>query len=1049
MDTSLTLLAQNLSAHSPSHLRRLEFLVNTSPLVLYTCEVGGDFRATFVSEGVKALWGYEHEEFLADSKFWVDHLHPDDVARVFADLEHLSHADEHVLEYRFRTKSGEYRWVRDELRLLRHPAGNPPEIVGHCFDITERKLAEAALRASEARLKLIFNGTSDLQALFQVAPGNGFVTETVNRALIENFSAKTGQDALAFLGRPFEELLAATGLTPQEIEQRRALYLQAIRERTTVRFESPQSALRDATEIEVSPVVDQNGQCTHLLWSAHNIAERVKAATALLESEERYALATEATLDGIFDWNLATGDSHLSPRLKEILGFRDHELPNDFSAFFGRIHPDDLNWLSQLVVRLNADRTLEKFDQEVRLRRQDGAYCWVVCRGQVVRDSLGQPTRFIGAIRDVTERKQAEDVSAFLAAIVQSSDDSIVGSNLDGTILSWNASSQRIWGYTTDEAIGKSNSILFPPDRQHEYDDKIASIRRGEPTERYETLRLRKNGTFVPVSVILSPVKDARGNLLGFAAIYSDMTERNEAEARLLAAKQAAEASAASLRESEERYALVTEATRDGIYDSDLATGISYHSPRLNEILGYGVDEMPTGHSSFFEQVHPEDRQRLIEHAALSETDKTVQSFEHEVRVRCKDGSYRWVASNGRLLRDAAGKPNRVVGAIRDITQRREAEEKLAASEKRLRDILDSLYGFVGLYTLDGVVIDINRAPLLSAGLKAEDVLGKPVWETPWVLDSAGERDRLRGIIARAASGEVVREESVAVIEGGQHIVIDSIFGPLRDPHGVITNVIGSGTDITARKEAESKLVLAKQVAEIASHAKSEFLANMSHEIRTPMNGIIGLTEVVLESDLNPEQREYLGLVKNSACTLMQIISDILDISKIQAGKMVLRYKEFWLRDVITSTIGAFVQPAREKNLRLDYNLHPAIPEVLLGDATLLKRVLEILLGNAVKFTSRGEVKLEVGISPENFEKLHFRVIDSGIGIAADQQRRIFEPFTQVDASSRREFGGTGLGLAISAQLVEMMGGEIWVESDGHSGSTFHFTARLPAITSS
>ena len=299
------------------------------------------------------------------------------------------------------------------------------------------------------------------------------------------------------------------------------------------------------------------------------------------------------------------------------------------------------------------------------------AYCWVVCRGQVVRDGLGQPTRFIGAIRDVTERKQAEDSSAFLAAIVQSSDDSIVGSNLEGVILSWNASSERFWGYTAEEAIGQSNSILFPPDRQNEYDDRIASIRRGEPIERYETLRLRKNGTLVPVSVILSPVKDARGTLLGFAALYTDMTERNEAAARLLAAKQAAEASAASLRESEERYALVTQATRDGIFDSDLATGISYHSPRLNEILGYGEDELPTGQSSFFDQVHPEDRPRLLENAARNDADKTVRVFEYEVRVRCKDGSYRWVSTNGRMLRDGAGKPIRVVGAIRDITERR------------------------------------------------------------------------------------------------------------------------------------------------------------------------------------------------------------------------------------------------------------------------------------------------------------------------------------------------------------------------------------------
>ena len=280
-------------------------------------------------------------------------------------------------------------------------------------------------------------------------------------------------------------------------------------------------------------------------------------------------------------------------------------------------------------------------------------------------------------------------------------------------------------------------------------------------------------------------------------------------------------------------------------------------------------------------------------------------------------------------------------------------------------------------------------------------------------------------------------------------IVVDTILGPLRDQHGDIVSVIGFGVDITARKEAETKLLLAKQMADVASRAKSEFLANMSHEIRTPMNGIIGLTEVVLESDLNPEQREYLGLVKSSADSLMTIISDILDISKIQAGRFVLQPKEFWLRDLVVGAVNGFTAAAGEKSIRLTHNIHPGIPDVLTGDSSCLKQVLVNLVANAIKFTASGEVTVNVETLPDSFDLLHFSVRDTGIGIPTDQQRMIFEPFTQVDGSSRREFGGTGLGLAISAQFVEMMGGDIWVVSDGRSGSTFHFTARLPAVLTS
>ena len=368
------------------------------------------------------------------------------------------------------------------------------------------------------------------------------------------------------------------------------------------------------------------------------------------------------------------------------------------------------------------------------------------------------------------------------------------------------------------------------------------------------------------------------------------------------------------------------------------------------------------------------------------------------------------------------------------------------SAEQRYRLLFDRSLAGVSRTVLDGPLLDCNDACARIFGYESRtEMLADPLADRFFsVEDRQAFAKRLR------ESKHLGNDEMRLRRKDGNPVWVVQNVSLIEGRNGEPAQTEGTLFDVTKRKHAEAELIASKDVAEDASRAKSEFLANMSHEIRTPMNGIIGMTELALDTQLTPEQREYLGMVKMSADSLLTIINDILDFSKIEAGKMELDCAPFNLRETLEETIGPFGVMANEKRLELACDIRHDVPVTVIGDPVRLRQVLVNLLGNAIKFTDRGEVVLQVENHQAEADKLalHFTIRDTGIGIAKDKQQVIFEAFAQADGSSRRRHGGTGLGLTISARLVGMMGGRLWLESELGQGSTFHFTSEFAPQTS-
>ena len=502
-----------------------------------------------------------------------------------------------------------------------------------------------------------------------------------------------------------------------------------------------------------------------------------------------------------------------------------------------------------------------------------------------------------------------------------------------------------------------------------------------------------------------------------------------------------------ALRQSEERLEYALEGSSDGLWDWDIQTNEVYYSPRWEEMFGYEPGTAPRNFETFSALVHPDDLQPTFD-AIERYMRRDVPSYSIEIRMQRIDGTPMWTQHRATALFDEDGNGIRMIGTTMDTTARKQAEVLLQRTTEMLEKT--SRMARVGGWELD---MATQRLSWSAVTKQIHEVPPdyEPVLETGIDFYKEGEsRDRITEVVQRAIEKGIPYDVELQIVTAKNNTLWVRAIGEAEFLDGQCTRLAGTFQDISERKSREEELASAREAAEIANRTKTEFLANMSHEIRTPMNAILGLTDLLLDTSLTRTQRDYLDKLRVSSQAMLHVINDILDISKIEANQLDITIDEFELTNIIKQLAGLFDEHARQRCLTLEMIVAEDLPTRVIGDFQRICQVLINLIGNALKFTAegrvdlsidRGEVEPSAGLFP-----LRFTVTDTGVGIPKNRLDEVFEPFSQVDASTTRRFGGTGLGLSISAHLVTLMGGQLEVDSELGVGSSFSFTLPVEVL---